>query len=221
MFTAGVLGQDGTTQPEGSSDQALVLRFLNRMLDSWANESLLIYSTSQETLPLTANVATYSTALLTNPTRPVAISGMFVRYAGVDYPISMIDKSTYNQIGIKTIAAIPQYCWYDPTMTQGALTFFPVPYATMTAYVDCDRVLSAPLTLASDLTLPPGYEQAIVDSLAEIICRPFGQPLTPDIVNAAKVSRARIKKRNLEFVELATPFSADTSFDLSYICYPW
>lgn len=221
MYTAGVLGQDGTSQPEAAADQQLALRFLQRMLDSWANESLLLYTTSQETLPMVANTATYSTALLSTPTRPVSVDGMYVLYAGVSYPIEMIGRDAYNQIGIKTVAAIPQYCYYNPDMTQGSFTFFPVPYATMTAFVDCERVLTGTLTLATDVVLPPGYEEAIVASLAEAICRPFGRPLTPDIARAAKEARARIKKRNVEFVELATPFGADTSYDLSYICYPW
>lgn len=222
MFAAGVLGQDGTTQPEGDADQQLVLRFLNRMIDAWSTETMMVYTTLQETLNLVANTATYSTSLFVSGNgRPVAVQGLFVRYAGVDYPIDMIDKSTYDSIGIKTVAAIPQYCYYDPSMPQGTLSLYPVPYATMVAYVDCMRPLTGALTLASTVSLPPGYDSALVDCLAEVICRPFGMPVTPDIARAAKEARARIKRRNIVYVEMESPFQGDNSYDLSYICYPW
>jgi hypothetical protein len=221
MFTIGALGQDGTTQPEGAADQQLVLRFLQRMLDNWANDNLLVYSESAETLPLTANQATYSSALLSGGTRPVAVTGMYVLYGTVSYPISMIDSNTYNSFGIKTIAAIPQYCYYNPTFATGLFTFFPVPYAAMTAYVYVVRPLAGTLTLATDLVLPPGYEHAIVANLAKEICRPFGQQLTPDIILHAKESMAKIKRANVQFIELKSPFSGNDSNDLSYICYPW
>ncbi len=221
MFAAGVLGQDGTTQPEGASDKQLVLRTLQRMLDNWANDNLIVYANATETLALTTGTSTYLSSLLSGGTRPVAVAGMYVQYAGVDYPIEMIDSTRYNAIGIKTISAIPNVCYYIPTMAVGTFIFFPVPYANMTAYVDTIRPLAGTLTLATDLVLPPGYEEAIVDNLAERICRSFGQQLTPDIRDRAKASLALVKKRNVTFVELQSPFQGSNSTDLSYICYPW
>ena len=103
MFQAGVLGQDGVTVPD--ADAQLVLRRLNRMLDSWSTESMMIYTITTKTLALSANVSTYTSASLSGGgIRPVNVAGMYVTYAGVDYPIEMIDNTRYNDIGIKTIA---------------------------------------------------------------------------------------------------------------------
>ena len=222
MFMAGVLGQDGTTNPQGDSDVALVLRVLYRMLDEWATQDLLVYSNNAVTFNLSAGVASYSTSAFSSPARPVSISAMRVTYAGVDYPVDMIDYARYNQIAIKTIQAIPGVCYYNPGMPDGLLTFYPIPYAAMvgTAYVS-ERLNSANITPASSFNFPPGYESALVSNLARAICPYFGQPVTPDLERQATRSLAAIKQRNAVPGELSTPFDADNSFAMSYICYPW
>lgn len=221
MFKAGVLGQDGTTQPNGDADVQLVLRVLNRLLDAWSVESMILYATSTETLALSTGVATYSSTLLAGG-RPVSVDSMNVTYAGVNYPIEKINASRYALIGIPTIQAIPQACYIDMTFPNAAFTFFPVPYAPMVANVECERVLQpTAITVATNITFPPGYEKAIIDNLAVEICPYFGFPVEPALLDAAKKSLAKLKIRNFVPGEMTTDFDTDTSYALANIYKPW
>lgn len=209
MFQAGVLGQDQATGA-ADADVQLVLRRLNRMLDSWSNERLMIYTVPRVTLPLVTNQATY-----TMSPRPVAIDTVYVSYAGVDYPLEQIDNITYASIGIKTIAAIPQYVYIENGFPDMTLTVFPVPSAAMVANIDVRQVLSGPIAVGTTLAMPPGYEKAIVDNLAVDICPSFEREPTPAMLKAAQDSRAVLKTNNYTPLEAKTGFEPDTWWGLA------
>lgn len=221
MFKAKVLGQDGTTQPSGDSDIQLVLRILNRLLDSWSTESMMLYSVNTETLALSAGVATYASTLLAGG-RPVSVDSVNVTYAGVNYPIIKIDAAAYSQIGIPSIAAIPSQVYIDMDYPNANFTFFPTPYAAMVANVDCERVLQATaITTATNIVFPPGYEKAIIDALAVDICPYFGEEPTTALLDSARKSRATLRIRNFVPAIMTTDFDRDPSYALSNIYKPW
>lgn len=219
MFQAGVLGQDGTSNPNGDADIQLTLRILNRMLDSWSNERLMIYQLTTETLALVANTAAYSSSTLTQ--RPVAVEDMNVSYGGVSYPIMFIDSGTYSAIPINTIAAIPNVCWINTGFPNMTFTFYPVPFAAMTATLTTRRVLSTAIAVATVVSMPPGYEKALVTGLALEICPSFRMEATPLMVQQAKDARAALKVTNYVPLEMSTDFDTDATMDLAYMCRPW
>lgn len=213
MFQAGVLGQDQATGA-ADADVQLVLRRLNRMLDSWSNERLMIYAIETETLALTPNVATYTSAGFLSG-RPVTIEAMYVHYAGVDYLIEFIDNVQYASIGIKNIAAIPQFCYINTGIPNIEFTFFPLPSANMTATVYVRQLLSAPVTVSTSLVMPPGYEKAIVDNLAVDICPSFEREPTQAMLKSAQESRAVLKVNNYVPSVSTTGFESDLWWGLA------
>lgn len=220
MYQAGVLGQDQGAAPS-NDDAQLVLRRLQRMLDSWSTDNLMIYQSNAETMALTSGVAVYSTSLLASG-RPVKIKTMWISYAGVDYPVEQISDDTYAGIAIKNVNAIPEYCWINDSFPQMNLTLWPIPFASMTLNLICQRVLQAStVTMATSLTFPPGYEKAMVDCLALDICPSFGVQPTPQMVQDAKEAKATLQRLNLQPLEMATDFDRDSSYALSNIYKPW
>lgn len=202
-YAAKVLGQD---QVITSGDAQLILRRLNRLLDLRSNEKQLIYSNTTQTFTMTPSVGTYSTALLANG-RPIAINSMVVSLSNIDYPVDMIDILKWNAITYKIAESVPDQCYYDATFPNGQMNFYPRPYAAFTCTVDCQYPLSSPLLLATDLTLPPGYEAWIVAELAVDIWSSFksGNPsekMMKDVIEA----RAILKRTNYEPLEMDTPF---------------
>lgn len=203
-FSAQVLGQDQTLT---SGDAQLILRRLNRMLDSWSNEKQLIYSNTTQTFLMTPSVSQYSTSLFANG-RPIAINSMTVSLSNIDYPVDMIDILKWNQISYKLAESIPNQCYYDATFPNGTMNFYPKPYAAFTCTVDCQYPLSlTPLLLATDLVLPPGYEAAIVAGLAVDIWPSFkagnpSQAMMKEMVD----TRAVLKRNNFQPLEMDTPF---------------
>lgn len=203
-FDAQVLGQDQTLS---SGDAQLLLRKLNRMLDSWSNEKQMIYSNTAQTFLMTPSVATYSTSLLTLG-RPVSIDSMTVTLDNIDYPVDMIDLLKWNSITYKLTEAIPNQCYYNANIPNGEFNFYPRPYAQFLCTVYASYQLAqVPLILATNLVLPPGYEAAIVAGLAVEAWNSFksGDP-APSMIKKAIDTRAVIKRTNFQPLEMETPF---------------
>lgn len=218
MYAARVLGQDETPS---SADSQLVLRRLQRMLESWANERQMVYEQTAETFSTVAGQQSYSTSLLALG-RPVAIESMRVTVGGVDYPVESIDQDGWNAIPIKTVASIPAFFFYDPTMDNGTIQFYPVPYAAMTVTLYAQRVLTGTLTLATNLSLPPGYEAAIVAGLAADIWPSFKQGDVPRALIADRTqTRAVLKRTNYRPTEMSNPLSQNTGMNDRYLTPPW
>jgi hypothetical protein len=216
---AGVLGQDQATLSD--NDSQTILRFLNRMVDSWSTENAMIYAISTETLALSAGVATYLSSGLAGG-RPVNVGAINVTYGGVNYDLTKIDATAYSQIGIPSIQAIPTQVYIDMGMPNATFTFFPVPFAPMVANVDCQRLLaSTPITLTTSVVMPPGYERALVCNLAKEICPVFMRQVTNDIREAAMKSMKALKKINFTPLVMRTDFDRDTSYALANIYKPW
>jgi hypothetical protein len=210
LFAARVLGQDQTVQ---AGDAALVLRRLNRMMDQWANDSLMIYSNSTESFTMVAGQAQYSTTVLPNG-RPIGIDGIRINTSGIDYHVDLITQLVWNDIPYKATQGIPASCFYDASFVDGAMNFYVVPAGAYTCYVDCRRVLTGTMTIDSYIVLPPGYEGAIVDSLAVDIWPSFRkEPIPIDLYKAAQNAKRLIKRTNYQ------PLIMNTVFDRPYSDY--
>jgi hypothetical protein len=117
----------------------------------------------------------------------------------------MIDNQLYGDYALKTVAGIPNTCWYNSGFPDGAFNFYPVPYAAFTAFVTCRRLLSgATVTLDSTVSLPPGYERMMVDNLGVDICSSFGQQVDQQLARSAVESKGIIKRTNNVSLEMDT-----------------
>ena len=192
MYQAGVLGVGDALS---NSDAQAVLRTLNRMLDSWSNERLMIYDVLQDSFPMVAGTAVYDSSLLSSG-RPVNIDSIFVRLSNIDWPVEIVDVEDFSNIPYKIVQSVPTMCNIDFGMPNVTFTFYPIPYAAFTCFLNIWRELPTPVTLATSLALPPGYEHAIVTNLAMQIGPMFGRPPDQVTVQAARESRAVIKRLN-------------------------
>ena len=208
MFQAKILGQD---QVPSSGDIQLVLRMLNRMLDSWSNVNTLIFVVDQETFVMSPNVGVYSTTLLSGG-RPMSVDSLFVRLSDIDYPVDMVDNQTFNDITYKPVPAVPTMCYYDSDFPNANFNFYPLPYAAFTCFVDARQPLaSTTITQSSDVQMPRGYEKAIIDGLAVYICKPFGKTATPDMLKDETDSKAIMKRANYVPLLMGTGLERDYS----------
>lgn len=203
-YAAQILGQD---QDLSSGDAQLMLRRLNRLLELRSNEKELIFAIDNQSFTMTAGVGTYLTNLFPKG-RPVSINSMVVRLNNIDYDVNMIDLLKWNMIGYKLTQSIPNQCYYNPLFPDGELNFYPRPYAPFLCTVNCQYKLTEPLTLTTEIALPPGYEAWIVAELAVDIQPSFkgGNP-TENLMRDRQEARATIKRANFQPLEMVTPFS--------------
>lgn len=207
LYQCGALGQGDNL---GNDDAQLALRRLNRMIDSWGNERMMMYAVTQETFPMVIGQVAYSSTLLAAG-RPVAVDSIFVRLDTIDYPVEIIDSASYDGIAIKTLTGIPEFCYVDAAYPNMEFNFFAAPYAAFTCYMSTRRVLSGAVTVATSLALPPGYEKALVDNLAVDVAPSFGKRVSQEMMDAAKESRRVLKVNNFTPMLASTPFDGDDS----------
>jgi hypothetical protein len=188
-----------------AASAAVGLRTLNRLLDSWSNENLIVFNRSEDNFAMTPGQATYSTSLLTG--RPIDITHVFVRMNGVDYPCELIGSEDYARIGYKTTAGLPAKVYFNSGMPQGSLTFFPVPSTNYTCFVGYRSPLANLASLQTALSLPPGYETALVYGVATMLCPLFGVDPSNTCIFHAKSAKEKIKPANesLNEVQLGVP----------------
>jgi hypothetical protein len=190
----------GVDQVPSASESADALAALNRMLDAWWNDRLLVYQIVQENFPLVAGQVSRTIGVggNFNTTRPVKlVDGCFVRQSGVDYQLVVIeDRTQYDAIEVKSTPGRPRYVFYDPSYPLGTLYFYYVPDAADTVFLNSWKRLQSLAALVTAVSLPPGYEELIVDGLAIKLCPDFGLSAPTDVRASFATNKRTLSRVN-------------------------
>lgn len=195
-----------------AADSSLCLRLLNRMLDSWSNETLTCYAILEQSAPLVVGKTQYSIGTTgvpdINATRPLRIiEGPGAAYLqdglGNNFPVEVVPQDRWNLIGNRMVTSqIPDTLFYDPQFPLGLINIFPTPSITYTLFWDSYMQLTQFANLMSVLSLPPGYEDAIVNNLTIRLKPHFkGAQIDPIIIELASQTKAAIKRTNIRPIE--------------------
>ena len=188
-------GAIGAQDSVAAADSSLVLRVLNRLMDYWTNVKGMCFETFFDTFTATAGVQSYSTSLLANG-RPVEVDEMRAQLNNVDYPIEIITDQQWSDIPFKLVQALPRKCWIDTGFPNSTFYLYTIPEQTYTVYVGERRPLTNTIALATTLSFPPGYEKAIVDTLAVEIAPYFDRPVKPEMMQRAVAARQMLRTVN-------------------------
>lgn len=218
MYGSGVLGADESL---ADADAQLCLRRLNRLMDSWSNLRSMCYEISTDSFTMTAGTSSYSSTLLTTDGRPLNVDSMYVRLSNIDYPVQLITTQEWSEISYKPVTSIPAKCYIDTAYPDATFNFYPSPNAAYTCFVNDTKALPGTITLATTISLPPGYERALVDSLAVDICPSFGQKAPAELVQSAREAREAIKRTNLVVPVMDLPFSNRADLVRGGLIYGW
>lgn len=174
------------------------LKSLNDILEDWSTQKLAVYEQNNEQFALVVGTATYTIgpAGTFNTRRPIRIGQSFVRLNGADFPVTQWSLEEYNSVAVKTVGGIPERYVYLNDYPLGQIILYPVPAATSTLFLDTDVLLAFPLTLATVLSFPPGYEKALRFNLAMDLGPEYG--VTPPAWVGAEAAKTlgNIKRAN-------------------------
>lgn len=210
MTRAGrALGYLGRTQIMSAGDANDGINTFNALLDSWSNESLMSYVILQRSFTLQAMQQTYTigTGGVINSVRPYEITSAFVRDSSqLDYGMEIYNRSQWDNIGEKNITSqIPQVLFYDSQYPLGIINIFPLPLVNYTIFFNSTTNQVDMSTMTQVLSLPVGYERAIILNLAlEFMSAGFpclldDKALARLITNAAE-AKGNIKRANIKLV---------------------
>lgn len=182
-----VMGED-VTLSDAEADNAL--QALNMMLESWSNDSLLVYSVTAETFTLTAshNPHTWADGEDFNSDRPVRfLAAKVVKGDGTEQPLPVLSYNDYAEITDKTLEAdYPEYIYYDNAWPTGNVYLYPVANDARVVRLYSEKKLQTADNLQTDLSFPPGWDQAIKYNLALRIAPEYQLTAGADVAQLAE-----------------------------------
>lgn len=185
----GVLTKSSVPDADESADG---LVSLNNLLSSWSNESLLIYARTWEAFSITGAASyTIGTGQTLNTVRPISIISAYVTQGTTDYQLSIIPDEVYAQIPVKTTTGIPENLNYDNGFAAGKIRLYPVANTTYTLNLLSEKQLST-FALTDTVSLPPGWERALVYNLAVEMSPEYGVDLDALTLAIARESKGMI-----------------------------
>ncbi len=194
------------------------IQSLNRMLDQWGVEDLMLYQVKREAFQLNANQNPYTIGLggTWNTIRPIRIIDAYLTLNNgsipVDYPMQVLNYDDYNAIRLKTLSTnFPGYIYYQPSFPIGEVYIYPL-YAPNDPSTQGPALITltswTPLPLITDPTcyieLPPGYWAALVYNLAVALAMEYQFDLRPDVIAMGQNALRIIKRMNQRTVTLQT-----------------
>lgn len=197
-----ILGDIAPGEALTAAQAGVGLEALNALLDSLSIDKLAVYEIRQEALSWPASTAsqTIGDGATLDTHRPTRIEpGSFFRDSNnIDYPVKIIsNRSVYDAFPDKTIeTSIPEYIFYNPSVSWGTLYAYPVPNQALTLYLNSWMPLTVFDTLTEAHILPPGYQRMIAYNLAKELEAETGLPMPMGARQIASESLALVKRHN-------------------------
>lgn len=170
----GVLAEE---QPLPSYDLERGLRFLTRMLKQWEAQGIGGWVFTEGTLTLVASTPSYvfgSGGSFT--TVPFEIMSARIYRGSADVPMQRLTRQEYYDLPLKTNTGYPTQFFYDRQRDSGTLYVWPSPDTTAGTFKFTYRRRIMDLDAGPDnFDLPPEWEKAITENLAEMLIPVYGK----------------------------------------------
>lgn len=206
--------ESGQTVP--AEDAAIGLRYLNRMLQRWTNAPAMFAVMPEVSVTLTGAASyTIGPSGAVVAARPIRIDrAVHIDAAGAESPVTVLNRAQWDAIAVKTTASnVVSDVWYDATDTNGVIHVYPKGGAG-SLKLQGASLLTSFASLATAVTLPHGYESAIVPSLAIDLAPAFRVPVSQDLrIKAAGAVRA-LKRMNAEPLLLETGLDSGQRYEI-------
>jgi hypothetical protein len=188
------------TNPARAEDIDTAFRELRGILDLWRLETDIAIQDIATSLPLVPNQANYSvgpTGDFLIDLRPDTIEAAYITDANNQrYPLRLVNGKDFYQSSLDGTATTtyPQFIRYDAQWPDAQLEIYPKPSSAVTLTLVHKGSVVVPTATSTVLDLSPGYEMAIVYTLASNLMI-YYQMDNPQITATALAYQSRIKRR--------------------------
>lgn len=205
------------TEALDADKAAYGLRVLNRMIQKWNTDQLMVYTLNrQNPVNFVASQQAYTvgTGGNINIPRPAKIN-MISRLlsTGVETALHLYTDEEWRDVAVKsTAAAYPTGVWIANNVPLNTLYFWPIPTDATASIVLYTWGLTTDFAnINATVTFPPGYEEAIVTNLAIALSNAFGTQPSPSLVMRARDAKKQIESLNVDPIYLSTDFPSRNS----------
>ena len=200
------IGVYAPSETPTAADASKALRVLNRMMDQWSARKLFAYNVAFSAFTLTPGTQPHTIGPGVGATFALAVRPIRIENAAlilnnvtpnVDVPLNIRDDDWWANQRVKALTTnVPTDLYYSPDVPNGSLYLWPVPSFAYGLRLETWVSAGQFAALTDTLSLPPGYHDAIMLSLAEKLARPFGKALDAGLIADANRARVTIQKNN-------------------------
>lgn len=210
----GAIGYKATGEVLSGEDASEALDVLNSMIDGWNTQRLFIVAVDNVVGNVSGASATVGTGLTFNTPNPVDIeAGGFVRVNGVDYPLELIDRQTYEGLALKTVSSTyPQYAYFYRGVSSSTVYFYPAASGAVEVHLPFQVQLAEFADLTADYSLAQGYRLALQLSLAEELA--MGVREVPALLARKAANARRVIRRSNVKVPLLDVMPSGVRFNI-------
>jgi len=197
------------------------LNALNDMIDSWNTDRLSIFTTRSDDFPFTVSKQSYTLGAGGdfNMPRPAAIDAMSTILLNdpanpVEIPLALYTVTDWQtQVPVKTVqGSIPLLVYDDGGFPLRTLNFWPIPIEPLNnVRIYSWQQLTQPATLATTITVPPGYRLAFRFNLGVHLAAEFAAPVPVPVAQIAAESLAKVRTLNAPDLSLKSDLVRDPS----------
>ena len=205
----GVLAEGEEFSPEGAADGLACLR---RMLDSWSAQRRTCFATLTQSFDwpagkLTQTIGPTGDLVGLRPVQVISRSTCYVDVSsGITYNLTQLDQDQWNTIPVKSVeSSYPQVFYVNYTFPNIEFSMWPRAQRVINLKLVSQLELVHVTDFDVDVSLPPGYERAVVANLALEVAPEYGVPWSGDLKRIAANSLAVIKRNNQPSIRLAIP----------------
>lgn len=190
---------------------AHALRVLNRMLDAWSTEDLMVYTEERNVYALTIGQQDYTIGVggNFNVARPVQVTRCSAILSGqtpvVEIPIPILLTQDWQGVAVKTTTgSFPTSVYITGDYPLQKLSMWPIPSIACSIAIYSWGQLLAFSAITDTVQFPKGYADAIVYNLAVRLGNSYGRPLRPDIAGLAQQAKSRLRTINAEPIKIGS-----------------
>lgn len=182
------------SEEPAADESADGLSALNALMASWSNDSLNEYARTLETFSLTSAANyTIGSGGNFNTVRPSNIVSATVRSGDIDYVVTVIDDETYNSISYKGLTGIPEFLNYSNAYPLGVIKLYPRDSGVLSITLLTEKPLTEFASLDTDMSLPDGWERALIYNLALELAPEYNMKPDAYIAKVAQESLGMIR----------------------------
>lgn len=194
-----LLGLVQANEQPSAAEIDVGLKALNVMIDSWSNDSLMIYSIRPYYFSTVGGQQDYTLGPGGdwNTTRPMNIQQAYVDWNNgtqtVSLPISLANEDQWSSIVVKYIQTqIPTILYDNGNYPLRTISLYPIPSQTTTIVLWLWEPLLTFASIDDEIEFPKGYERAIRFNLAVDLAPEYGREIPPSVDATASTSKMEI-----------------------------
>lgn len=193
----------GATDPDeepSAGEIASCLEALNKMLDSWNGESMMLYALQMFSVDTTVRSVSLGPGAALDMPRPDSLveGQVFIKDSTVNYRLKEMTQREWAIWEADTVSTgLPAKFYYDEGSPVGNLNFNYTPQQSYTLEIYIPSMLQQISNANAVFTLPPSYADALDHNLAVRIAPEFGQQVPETVAELAVSLKAKILRKNL------------------------